>query len=293
MMRQPGVFYRLSMMPAIRRICLLVPLLLAWGVVSNIAFAQEQCDNVLAEARDLFYNQVEFDAASNLLERCLQQHSYSEDEIQDIFKLLIQIDLRKGADGEEQLRTHIQNLLTLYPDFQPAPGDPPSLARVIDAYRQEQGEQVDPPVEQVDPVVEDEPVDQAASDAMAQAADQDRITMEAARQGVLARGNEAAVASLFQGAEAERQNGLDQYEAGNYEAAGRSFRSAKDAYDSIQRTLDQAGPPVTQEERPKKGWRKWALIGGGAVLAGVAVMALSGGNGGKSIAPPPPLPGGN
>ena len=75
----------------------------------------------------------------------------------------------------------------------------------------------------------DDPADFAAPiDAARQAAGLDRIAMEQARQGILSRSTEPEGAALYQQAETARQAGMRQFEAGNFEQAAGSFRTARD-----------------------------------------------------------------
>ena len=81
------------------------------------------------------------------------------------------------------------------------------------------------------------PVATPNADPNRTAADRERGTMDRARRNIQDQATNAAVASQYQDAEQSRRAGNRQYDAGDFAEAQRAFRSAREAYEDIQRTL--------------------------------------------------------
>ncbi len=94
------------------------------------------------------------------------------------------------------------------------------------------------------------PVAPPDADPNRTAADRERSAMDRARRRVRDQGDDAAVASAYRDAEQTRRAGNREYDSGDFSEAERSFRSAREAYESIQRTLaaNTATPSTEGEE---------------------------------------------
>lgn len=228
--------------------------LLFWMFMPEVAYAQVQCENGIQRAEGLFLNELAFDEAIELLEACLSQDAFSQQEKPQVYKLLVQIYEANGL--EDQVRTALAELLALLPNYQPDPDDTPEFKQLVASYKNELAEQRR--------VVQEE-------------ADQTRTEMETLRDQVSLQRNEPEVRDLYIAAEQDRAEAVSQYDAGNYEVATTAFAEARDGYEEMKQILDEKFGVA--ETTQKKGWGKWAAIGGGVVAAGVAAVALGGGGG--------------
>lgn len=260
-------------------------MILAWGTLflllsPQVLLAQEEvsCENAIAEANNHFLF-GRFEVASTLLEECLKQDAFSRDEKPPVYKLLVQI---YDADQlEEKVMTALAELLTVAPNYQPDPDDPPEFKNLVDSYKQERARLQLAEQERADSQaqVQQATIDQARRDSLALVAQGDRNTMNTARQRIANQRNEEHVRELYLAAEAERQRGETALVAEDFEAASASFQKAQADYEEIEGLLankeSETDPPPQ-----KRSWVKWAIIGGGAAVVGIVI----------AIIPPPPPP---
>ena len=110
--------------------------LLLSAVASETAQAQNPapCQKALAEANDHFLF-GRFDEAGTLLEDCLKLNGFSNEEKPEVYKLLVQIYDARGL--EEQVKKALGDLLTLVPNYEPDPEDPPSFKQMVEAHKRE------------------------------------------------------------------------------------------------------------------------------------------------------------
>ncbi len=111
-----------------------VVVLVALLVVPEAAQAQESCDQALAEANTHF-SFGRFDEAITLLDACLEQDAFSEEQQRQAYEILAQV---YEANGQEQeARTALAELLTLSPGYEPDPAYPSSFRDLVEAVKGE------------------------------------------------------------------------------------------------------------------------------------------------------------
>ena len=138
-------------------LALLLPL-----IAPKTAQAQEPvaCEDAVATANNHFLF-GRFDEAIELLEDCLSQEAFSDEEKPAFYKLLVQIFDAKGL--EEKVKEMLAELLALVPNYEPDPDDPQAFKVMVEAYKQDMrqiAEQEETPVEEEEeapPVEEPEP----------------------------------------------------------------------------------------------------------------------------------------
>ncbi len=139
-----------------------VLVLVALLVVPEAARAQEPapCEDAVATANNHFLF-GRFDEAIELLEDCLSQEAFSDEEKPAFYKLLVQVFDAKGL--EEKVKEMLAALLVLVPNYEPDPDDPQAFKVMVEAYKQDLRQiaaQEETPVEEEEeapPVEEPEP----------------------------------------------------------------------------------------------------------------------------------------
>jgi len=129
-------------------LALLLPL-----IAPKTAQAQEPvvCQDAVATANNNFLF-GRFDEAIALLEECLSQGAFSDEEKPDVYKMLVQIFDAKGL--EEKVLEMLAELLALVPNYEPDPDDPPAFKLMVEAYKREMAQVV---VQEETPVEEEAP----------------------------------------------------------------------------------------------------------------------------------------
>ncbi len=138
-------------------IVLLLPL-----IAPKTAQAQEPvaCEDAVTTANNHFLI-GRFDEAIELLEDCLRQDAFSDEEKPAVYKLLVQVFDANGL--EEKVKEMLADLLELVPNYEPDPDDAEAFKGMVEAYKQDMAQaaaQEETPVEEEEeapPVEEPEP----------------------------------------------------------------------------------------------------------------------------------------
>ncbi len=161
-MKRSDPLSRTSLVARVRPLLLAGALALLLPLIApKTAQAQEPvaCEDAVATANNNFLF-GRFDEAIELLEECLSQGTFSDEEKPDVYKLLVLVFDAKGL--EEKVREMLAELLALVPNYEPDPDDPEAFKQMVEEYKQgmrQIADQEEAPVEEEEapPVEEPEP----------------------------------------------------------------------------------------------------------------------------------------
>lgn len=129
----------------------LVIFLIIWSVACPARAQDASCDDALNRAQTLYF-EGRFDESLTLLQACLRQGAFPDDEQQrDVYLLIGRTNYAKGL--EEEARDALRALLSIVPSYSPDPTQfPPSFIELVEEVRREM-EQDTGPVQPAEPQV--------------------------------------------------------------------------------------------------------------------------------------------
>ncbi len=150
-MKRSDPLSRTSLVARVRPLLLAGALALLLPLIApKTAQAQEPvaCEDAVVTANnDFLFGR--FDEAIGLLEDCLGQDAFSDDEKPAVYKLLVQVFDAQGL--AEKVKEMLTELLVLVPNYEPDPDDPQAFKGMVEAYKSEMAQaaaQEETPVEE-------------------------------------------------------------------------------------------------------------------------------------------------